>query len=192
IDMMTTLGHVVKNSKYKCYTRTNLTTTYDDYIARSAQIVQKGGVDFVGLDPYINDVNTIGDMLDQLNAINGNFGHISENGGEFVNNDILTLKALVDGMGYSIFEVVTTPNPLLQDWTLRGVFNPDFSYKPHTQRILDAYKIFKNAWYDFAVAEVNNMKGFNIAQSELSTSRTEVVTTQNVKITWTTTNSGIG
>ncbi len=192
IDMMAKLGDVVKNSKYKCYTRTNLTTTYEDYIARSAQIIQKGGIDFVGLDPYVNSVNTISSMLDQLNGISGNFAHIAENGGEYANNDILTLQALIKGAGYAIFEVITTPNPQLQEWTLRGVFNPDFSHKPHTQRILDAYKIFKNAWHDFAIAETKNMKGFNIAHDELSINKTEEVSTQNVKVTWATTDSGIG
>lgn len=191
IDMMDTLGKVVKNSKYKCYTRTNLTTTYDDYIARSTQIVNKGGVDFVGLDPYINDVNKLNTMLDQLGNINGNFAHIAENGGEYTNNDILTLNALVKGMGYDIFEVVTTAHPFLQDWTLRGLWNPDFTEKPHTKKIVDAYKIYKNGWCDFAIAKVGNMVGFNIAENELKATKTEEANTSNIKIKWQTTESGI-
>lgn len=191
IDMMDTLGKVVKNSKYKCYTRTNFTTTYNDYITKAAQLISKGGVDFVGLDPYINNVSTLNSMLDQLGNINGNFGHIAENGGEYTNNDILTLNALVRGMGYEIFEVITTPNPRLTEWTLRGLWNPDFTEKSHTQRIVNAYKIFKNAWYDFAIAKVGNMVGFNINENELKQTGSEEARTQNVKIKWQTTESGI-
>lgn len=191
IDMMDALGKVVKNSKYKCYTRTNLTTTYDDYIARSTQIINKGGIDFVGLDPYINDVNTLNTMLDQLGNINGNFAHIAENGGEYTNNDILTLNALVKGMGYEIFEVITTPNPRLAEWTLRGLWNPDFTEKDHTKKIVNAYKIFKNGWRDFAIAKVGNMQGFNIAENELKEKKSEERSTQNIKIKWQTSDSGI-
>lgn len=191
IAMLDTLGKVVKNSKYRCYTRTNFTIAYDDYIARSAELINLGGVDFVGLDPYINDVNQLNNMLDDLGNINGNFAHIAENGGEFANNDILTLNALVRGMGYDIFEAITTSHPFLQEWTLRGLFNPDFSQKPHTQRILDAYKIFQNAWSDFAIAKVDNMVGFNIKQNELKGTTTEEAMTQNIKIKWETSQGGI-
>ncbi|MCA5006274.1 DUF4978 domain-containing protein [Sphingobacterium bovistauri] len=192
IDMMATLGRVVKSSAYKCYTRTNLTTTYDDFIERSKQIVLKGGVDFVGLDPYTDQVNVISNMLTDLHAIPNNFAHIGENGGEYPNNDILTLKALIQGAGYSIFEVVTTPHEYLKDWTLRGVYNPDFSKKSHTNRIMDAYKIYKNAWCDFAIAETKNMVGFNIKNNELSSSLMESHSTESVRFNWNTNNSGIG
>lgn len=191
MSMIDTLGKVVKNSKYRCYTRTNFTITYDDYIARCAQLINLGGIDFVGLDPYVNDVNALNNMLDQLGNINGNFAHFAENGGEFANNDILTLNALVKGMGYDIFEAVTTAHPFLQDWTLRGVFNPDFSHKPYTQRILDAYKIYQNAWYDFAIARLGNMVGFNIKENELRQTASEEVITQNIRIRWQTSQSGI-
>lgn len=51
-----------------------------------------------------------------------------------------------------IFEVITTPHPFLTEWTLRGIYNPDFTPKAHTQQIVDAFKIFKEAWVDLANA----------------------------------------
>lgn len=191
ISMLDKLGQVVKNSKYKCYTRVNLTTTYPDYMERSAAIVATQGIDFVGLDPYENSVEQIGKKLEGLDAINGNFAHIAENGGEYTNNDILTLKAFTQGAGYEVFEVVTTSHPYLADWTLRGVFNTDFSPKAHTQRIIDAFKIFKDAKEDFAVADTGNILGFNLKDDDGLQVASETQSTANVTVEWETTSHGI-
>lgn len=112
ISMLDQLGQVVKNSAYDCYTRVNQTTTYSDYMERSAEIAATAGIDYVGLDPYENNMLGIDSKLRRLRKIKDNYGHIAENGGEYANNDLLTLKAISLGCGYEIFEVITTPQPL--------------------------------------------------------------------------------
>ena len=191
IRMLDRLGQAVKNSNYDCYTRVNQTNTYRDYIERSAEIAATAGIDYVGVDPYQNGINQIGDVLWKLQNIKGNYAHIAENGGEYANNDILTLKALTMGCGYEIFEVITTPHPYLVDWTLRGVWNPDFTPKSHTQQIVDAYKIFKDAWVDLATAETQNIVGFNMQQNDGQQQVVENRKTTNVQIKWQTENRGI-
>ena len=191
ISMLDRLGQVVKNSPYDCYTRVNQTTTYSDYMEKSAEIAATTGIDYVGLDPYENTMLAIDGKLRRLRKIDGNFAHIAENGGEYTNNDLLTLKALSLGCGYEIFEVITTPHPDLADWTLRGVYNPDFTPKAHTQRIVDAYKIFKGAWVDLASADAKDIIGFNLKYDDGQEQTTENQNTTHVSIKWTTNSRGV-
>ncbi len=191
IDMLDQLGQVVKNSSYDCYTRVNLTTTYDNYLRKSSSIVATKGIDYVGLDPYENTISGIEAKLNGLRWIDGNYAHIAENGGEYANNDILMLKAVTMGCGYEIFEVVTTPHEYLVDWTLRGVYNPDFTPKPHTQQIVDAFKIFKGAWVDIAEAPVKDIVGFNISQNDGAQTLGEKKSASNASISWNTVSRGV-
>lgn len=64
--MLDRLGQVVKNSPYDCYTRVNQTTTYSDYMEKSAEIAATTGIDYVGLDPYENTMLAIDGKLRRL------------------------------------------------------------------------------------------------------------------------------
>ena len=186
-------GKAVKQSPYDCYTRVNFTLD-EGYAKWSEQVIKRDGIDYIGIDPYVSDVNRIGELITFLGSLNGNFPHIAENGGEFYNNDIMTLKALSMGGGYEVFEVVTTPDPQLKDYTLRGVYNPDFTPKGQTQRLIDAYAIFKGAWYDFATAPVENIHGFNLQKSEGSDNTSEtasLISLSGASLRWTTSERGV-
>lgn len=184
------VGKAVKASSYDCYTRINMTLDegYDNW---APLVAKRDGIDYVGLDPYVNDVDRIGSLMEFLGTIPGNFAHVAENGGEYYNNDVMTLKALSMGCGYEVFEVVTTPDPQLKDWTLRGVYNPDFTPKGQTQRLINAYGIFKGAWYDFATTPVADIHAFNISKSEGQEKASETVSTRMGSLTWTTSARGI-
>ena len=162
LSHVNTIGQAVKDSRYKCYTRVNYTVTYDDWFYWSKKTLEMGGIDYVGVDPYETLLSAIKDKMTKLSSVKGNYAHVAENGGEYWNNDLMALQSLVLGAGYEVFEVVTTPVDDLKDYTLRGVYNPDFTPKPHTQRLIDAFGIFKGAWYDFATLPVGKMHGFNL------------------------------
>lgn len=191
IHHLDALGKAVKSVPYECWTRVNQTTTYDDWVLWSRKIAERDGIDYVGFDPYVNDIPTLEKWLAQIAGIPGNFSHIAENGGEYMNNDLLTLKALTMGCGYEVFEVITTPHPFLADWTLRGVYNPDFSEKAQTRRLIDAYRIFKDSWYDFATAETDNMYGFNLGDSAGKFTAEETAVLGSVSIGWRTGSRGV-
>lgn len=191
IHHLDALGKAVKSVPYECWTRVNQTTTYDDWVLWSRKIVERDGIDYVGFDPYVNDIPTLEDWLMQIADIPGNFSHVAENGGEYMNNDLLTLKALTMGCGYEVFEVITTPHPFLVDWTLRGVYNPDFSEKPQTRRLIDAYKIFKDAWYDLATGDTDNMYGFNLEDFAGKSVTEETAVFGAVSINWKTSSRGV-
>ncbi len=185
------VGKAVKSGKYECYTRVNQTTTYDDCLYWCGMLVKREGIDYVGVDPYDATIAGVGGWLQSLKELNGNFAHIAENGGEYWNNDLLALKALTMGCGYEVFEVVTTPHPYIAEYTLRGVYNPDFTPKGQTQRLIDAFGIFKAAWYDFATAPVENMTGFNLKTDAGEASTTETATLSCGDITWSTSSRGV-
>lgn len=188
--MLDRLGQAVKKSDYKCYTRVNLVLDHD-YLQRCKDLVATQGIDYVGLDPYQNKIADITTELRQLQNIEGNYAHIAENGGEYMNTDLLALKALTLGCGYEVFEVITTPHPFLMDWTLRGVWNPDFTPKKQTQRIIDAFKIFKQAWVDLASADTVNILGFNLKNDDGLEQTNELQQTSHVIVKWRTTTRGV-
>lgn len=190
VKQLDRLGKAVKNAAYKCYTRVNIVLD-TDYLQRCEDVVATQGIDYAGLDPYQNGIADIEEKLWQLQSIEGNYAHIAENGGEYENNDLLALKALTMGCGYEVFEVITTPHPDLADWTLRGVWNPDFTPKTHTQRIVDAFKIYKDAWVDLASAETANILGFNLRQDNGIVQTSENQCTTNVEVNWTTSSRGV-
>ena len=191
IRLLDRLGQVVKDSPYECYTRVNQTTTYSDYNARAAEIAATEGIDYVGVDPYENTLYNIELKLKWLMNIPGNYPHIAENGGEYANNDVLMMKAISLGCGYQIFEVVTTPHEYLQDWTLRGIYNPDFSFKPHTQQIIDAFGILRGGWVDLACADAGNIAGFNVTDDNGLKETSASGRTRSAGITWSTSSRGI-
>lgn len=191
IIMLDKLGQVVKSSPYDCYTRVNQTTTYPEYLTKSTAIAITEGIDYVGVDPYENSIQAIDGTLRQLRKIEGNYAHIAENGGEYANNDLLALKAFSLGCGYEIFEVITTPHPFLTEWTLRGIYNPDFTPKAHTQQIVDAFKIFKEAWVDFANANYLDIAGFNLKSNDGMEQTSESKNTTHAGIKWSTKSRGV-
>lgn len=191
ITHLDVLGQVVKNHDYNCYTRVNITSTYSDYMERAAQIVATEGIDFVGVDPYLNQVNQIKGIINQLDAIEGNFPHIAENGGEYANNDILQLLAFTLGGGYEVFEVITTPHPFLVDWTLRGVYNPDFSKKDHTDLLIDANLIYRRGYVDLATAPLRNIIGYNLNTNSGLVEAVEEKDTDSATIRWETSERGV-
>ena len=191
IIMLDKLGQVVKSSPYDCYTRVNQTTTYPEYLTKSTAIAITEGIDYVGVDPYENSIQAIDGKLRQLRKIEGNYAHIAENGGEYANNDLLALKAFSLGCGYEIFEVITTPHPFLTEWTLRGIYNPDFTPKAHTQQIVDAFKIFKEAWVDLANANYLDIAGFNLKSNDGMEQTSESKNTTHAGIKWSTKSRGV-
>ena len=147
LEHIDALGAVVKNSDYNCITRHNCTTQFN-WEERIEDFALLENIDFVGVDPYNDNVGDMQNYVKKLNALQGNFPHIAENGGEFFNNDLLQLTSFAAGGGYSVFEVVCTSNEALKDWELRGVFkdlgNCRFTQKEQAQYLIDANRAIKD------------------------------------------------
>lgn len=161
-EHLNAIGLAVKRSDYGCYTRTNLTTNAG-WEEKCEQFAAMEGIDFVGVDPYDDNPEHIGNYIRRLDEIEGNFPHIAENGGEFHNTDLLQLSALSERGGYSVFEVVCTSNPALKDWELRGVYadlgNCRYAKKEQTDYLIEINRLLKDG--HAALADHNGMEILN-------------------------------
>lgn len=160
------VAKAVKDSMYSCLTRANLTVN-TDWEERCEDFVALENIDFVGLDPYDSNAANIKRYIKSLDRLDGNFAHIAENGGEFMNNDILELSAFSEHGGYSVFEVVCTSNAELKDWELRGVFsdlgNCRFAEKPQAPYLMAVNRALKDGHAAIAAHE-----GMNLLNCETS------------------------
>lgn len=184
------LGRAVTQSDYRCYTRVNLTDRrYLSYFTEA--LVPTEGIDFAGIDPYNNQLGKVRSQLEALKAVEGNFPHVAENGGEYTNNDQLELLAITMGCGYEVFEVVTTSDPQLVDWELRGVFHTDFTKKDHTDRLIDANRIYRDGFLDLVLAGEGNIAGFNLTVNGGASSVDETLAAGGVQVRYTSAERGI-
>ncbi len=190
VVLLDRMGQVVKNSKYRCYTRVNMTTD-SDYYQRYEDVTSTEGIDFVGLDPYTGQVNKIASYVRELAEVEGNYPHIAENGGEFTNTDQLVLQAFKLGAGYEIFEVITTDHPYLVDWTLRGVWNPDWTKKEHTDSVIAANGIYKKGFMDIVLADSEDFLAFNLVTNGGMQELADQRSTLHCTVKWKTMSRGI-
>lgn len=187
------VGKAVKDSDYSCYTRVNMTTWSGDWVNLSEDLCATDGIDFVGLDPYQSRLSSIKEGLNQLSYIDGNYPHIAENGGEYINNPSMELLAFTLGAGYEVFEVITTPNEKLVDWALRGVYEVDFTKRPQTDPMIEANKIYRQGCYDLAIADLGDILGFNlIGNTVLETCKEEKDTNDGITVEFETNDSALG
>ena len=187
--MLDELGQSVKNSKYKCYTRVNLVTD-GNYESRAEDLVNSEGIDFAGIDPYDGTVNGIKQYVNSLD-FGENFSHIAENGGEFENTNQLELQAFKQGAGYEVFEIITTDNPQLVDWTLRGLYNPDKTKKAHTDSVIIANQMYKRAYVDIVLADSVNFLAFNLISNGAMKELVQTNDTDSVTVKFKTTTGGV-
>lgn len=161
-EHLNAIGMGVKESDYGCYTRANLTTSAG-WEEKCEQYASMDGIDFVGVDPYNDNPQQIGNYIRRLEEIEGNFPHIAENGGEFFNTDLLQLSAFSQRGGYSVFEVVCTSNEALKDWELRGVYADlggcRYTKKEQTDSLIEINRLLKDG--HAAVADHDGMEILN-------------------------------
>ncbi|KAJ4207142.1 hypothetical protein NW767_002393 [Fusarium falciforme] len=116
-EFCTNLANAVKESDYPVWTRSNdvrgvdaAHTSYNENMRKSVG----ASVDFIGLDPYSNDVKTIF-KFGHTTAFDGksydtgsNLPMIMENGGEYTNLDHLILASLAGGSLYNVYDLMST------------------------------------------------------------------------------------
>lgn len=208
---MNNAGNAFKSGKYVPLTCTNFLRPQTKILgnasgvvtslARSQEIVDLKGIDFVGYDPYISDLSTLKKSIFAYDSeVSGNVTRIDENGGEYTNTDSLILLAASMNVGYTVYEVIS----------------PSFFSDAHDQGILD-----KNTFADKTVEKGNivdnytdrarvlinglraaggygastkrdNFAAFNIVANSPSDYSKQIIRTENVRITFETYNTAIG
>lgn len=182
------MGQAVKNSKYKTYTRVNLSMTGDhwDFAEKCAATE---GIDFVGMDAYGYDSYVgLNGVIDDLQAIPGNYANIPEMGGDYSNNDALQLLTFKKGGGYSVFELVSTTSEFFADWRYIALYTSDLNKTLWTDRLMEANAIFRGGACILASAKEEDFLAFNLLAQQNSE---EMQTSSSCDVTWSTQSRGI-
>ncbi|MDR0831289.1 MAG: DUF4978 domain-containing protein, partial [Bacillales bacterium] len=217
INSLDYLGKVVKNHKYKVYTRTNFassTNTGSDGIGHgiwngnvvknpplwAQEIFNTEGIDIVGDDSYtsvIKDLKGISAMYGK--NLNGNFSHIAENDGNFANTPSLILTALSQNAGYSIYELATSPfftenatSPSINQGIIEVNAEKNITYKAHYETTKNFISLLKKVNTPLNLANSSNIAVFNLKSNSPTTTLNQTIQTENVKINFVTTNGAIG
>ena len=197
-------GKAFKNSKYKLYTRCNITTSYgvDEYPQcpgtgiSPKDIYHLEGIDIIGDDPYVTNPTTINNTM-RYYRFENNYPHVAENMGNYANSPSLFLTAFQAGGSY-IFYDLATPEYFVYlngggSYQMdQGIYNPDLSLKAHSQATFDIVKPIKSMGSILPHVVSENFAAFNVNSTDPAQSLAQTINTSNVSFTFETSNSAIG
>lgn len=197
-------GNAFKSSKYKLYTRSNITTSYGiEEFPQCAgtgispmDVLHLDGIDIIGDDPYVTSPSTINKTIRNYRVEN-NYPHIAENMGNYSNSASMFLTAFQAGGSY-IFYDLATPEYFIYlngggSYQMdQGIYNPDLSLKPHSQKTFDIVKAIGAMDGELARIESENFAAFNVDATEPVENRSQTINTTNVSFTFETNNGAIG
>lgn len=197
-------GKAFKNSKYKLYTRCNITTSYG--VGEYPQCAGTGispmdiyhldGIDIIGDDPYVTSPSTINSTIKNYRA-EDNYPHIAENMGEYSNSPSLFLTAFQAGGSY-IFYDLATPEYFIylnggSTYQMdQGIYNYDLTLKAHSQSTFDIVKPIKSMGSILPHVKSENFAAFNVKTTDPAQTHTQTINTSNISFTFETTNGAIG
>lgn len=205
LDALNNAGKAVKNSKYKIYTRANMTVTCgtDDFPQWPGKglspldVLDLEGIDMVGDDPYVEEPSIINKTITEY-SVKGNFPHIAENMGNYASSPSLFLTTYQAGGNY-IFYDFATPEYFIYMNTVnnssyqmdQGLLNSDLTFKAHTQNTLDIIKGIRGMGSILPLVDSENFIAFNVLSKQPSQQLTQTICTNNLRIKYETENGGI-
>lgn len=203
LDALDNAGKAVKNSKYKIYTRCNMTVSYG--VNEFPQFSGKGlspldvlaldGIDIIGDDPYVTSPVMINDIINKY-SVNGNYPHVAENMGNYASSPALFLTAYQAGGSYMFYDLAT-PQYFVQlnggsSYQMdQGLLNPDLSYKAHTAetvRIINGIAAMDSV---LPLVPSCDFAAFNVLKEEAQKQLTQTVNTSSLSLTYSTENGGV-
>ena len=203
LDALDNAGKAVKSSDYKIYTRCNMTTSYN--VGEFPQWQGKGfspldvleleGIDIIGDDPYVTSPVAINDIV-RAYSVNGNYPHIAENMGNYSSCPSMFLTAYQAGGSYMFYDLAT-PVYFVQingnsSYQMdQGVYNPDFTDKPHTAQTRSIIRGIAAMDSVLPLVESCDFAAFNVLTEIPLERRTQTVNTSNISLTYRTENGGV-
>lgn len=210
-EAMNNAGKAFKGGKYVPLTCTNLLRPQTSILgsdsgtvtslSRSQEIVDLAGIDFVGYDPYLQDLAALKKSIYAYDSeVSGNVTRIDENGGEYTNTDSLILLAASMNVGYTVYEVISPA--FFSDAHDQGILDKKtFEDKTiligevkdnYTARARTMIKGLRAAGSYAASTKRENFAAFNIVGNVPSDYWKKTVKTENVTMTFETNNAAIG
>lgn len=205
-------GKAFKESDYVVYTRTNFTSIKSgDYDGRTEsqrfkEMYALEYIDSVGMDPYVYEPSALTSLIRSSQAImQGNFTHIAENGGEYSNTDALTLLALSQNCGYTVYELARAKgfpdmnnNQGILDVNLQDRYESStgnytsYTTDNYTDRARSVFKALKQIDGAVTGAKTEDFAVFNVLSATARENYSQTICTSNVSVDFSTNASAVG
>lgn len=203
LEALDNAGKAVKSSKYRIYTRCNMTVSYgvDEFPQHMGHnlspldILALDGIDIIGDDPYVTSPTLINDIIGKY-SVNGNYPHVAENMGNYASSPSMFLTTYQAGGSYMFYDLAT-PQYFIQlngggSYQMdQGLLNPDFSYKAHTEetiRIINGIAAMDSVLPLVASAD---FAAFNVLKETNQQQLTQTINTSSISLTYTTEKGGV-
>lgn len=197
-------GKAFKNSKYKLYTRCNITTSYgvDEYPQCAGtgispkDIYHLEGIDIIGDDPYVVSPTTINATMRKY-RFEDNYPHVAENMGNYSNSPSLFLTAYQAGGSY-IFYDLATPEYFIYlngggSYQMdQGIYNPNLTLKAHSQATFDIVKPINSMGSILPHVVSEDFAAFNVNTTDPAQTLSQTINTSNISFTFETSNGAVG
>lgn len=195
------IGQAVKNSTYKVATRVNYTSCSNVGVfpqcskAAPVDALERKGIDFISVDPYMDDVNSIANVVRSFSSPAGNYPLIAENRGYYASTPSMILATAALGGGYDIYDLATSK--FIYDnngfpWSEEGIYTYDLKDRSHTALARSILKGLTAAQEDVALTPKEDFVAFNINKNTPEKGRTQIVSTTGASLTIETKNGAIG
>lgn len=201
LNAVDAIGKAVKNSLYKVVTRVNYMSnsssgSFPQYTAAHATDALKyEGVDFISVDPYMDNINKVADVVESYTLPEGNYPLVAENRGYYDTTPSLILATAALGGGYDIYDLATSKfiyDNNQMPFKEEGVLTYDLKDRAHTPLTRAILKGLTAAGEDVALVATENFVPFNIKKSLPETVRNQTISTTGAKFTISTRESSIG
>lgn len=201
LDNVDAIGKAVKSSAYKVATRVNYTSCSNVGVfpqcskASPVDALAREGVDFISVDPYMEDVNSIANVVRSFSKPAGNYPLIAENRGYYPATPSLILATAALGGGYDIYDLATSK--FIYDnngfpWSEEGIYTYDLKDRSHTALARSILKGLTAAQEDVALTSKEDFVAFNINKNTPEKGRTQIVSTRGAMFTIETKAGAIG
>lgn len=203
LESLDNAGKAIKSSKYKIYTRCNMTVTFgvNSFPQFSGKtfspldVLALEGIDIVGDDPYSTNPSMINKTIREY-SVNGNYPHIAENMGDYESSPSLFLSAYQAGGSYMFYDLATPEYFVFVNGNGsyhmdQGLLNPDLTYKAHTAETVKIISGISKMGSILPLVFSEDFAAFNIMSELPKTELEQTICTSSLKIKYKTNQGGI-
>ena len=204
LEALNNAGKTIKASKYKIYTRVNLTVTlgvgdfkeFPNLDMSPIDVMNLEGIDIVGDDPYVESPKAINKMLKEY-SIKDNYPMVCENMGDYKSSPSLFLTSYQAGGCYMFYELATSEYFIFANKGSsyhidQGLLNSNLTNKSHSEDTINMIKGIKKVESIVPIVDSKNFAAFNVISNEPKLQLTQTVNTSNLSFTFVTNNGSIG
>ncbi len=201
LNAVDAVGKAIKKSSYRVATRVNYTSCRTPGVfpqckkAAAKDALSREGVDFISVDPYMENVSDIADVVRAFSEPSGNYPLLAENRGVYTSTPVLILTTAALGGGYDIYDLATSKFIYEHNgppWNEEGVYTWNLMDRGHTPLTRSILKGLTAAGEDVALTAKEDFMAFNVSKNIPETVTTRHINTTRASLTVNTSSGAIG